>query len=66
MRLAVELIRAIVAVSDTLEQIINFEQFNDALTMGDVRVGEEPQADLACVNILDEFAQFRVRLDDFI
>ena len=40
MRLAVELVRAIVTVSNALEEIVDLQQFDDALAVRDVRVGE--------------------------
>lgn len=40
MRLAEELLGAIVAKGDTLEQVINSQQFHDSLSMRDVGICE--------------------------
>lgn len=56
--------RGIVAVRQSLELVVDPEQLYDALTMRLVGVGEQPQPDLAPVNILEELAQLGIRLDD--
>lgn len=63
-RLAVELVRSVVAVGDALEEIVDTQKLDNALSVVDVGIGEEPHPYFARVYVLEQRAQFRVWLDD--
>jgi hypothetical protein len=66
LRLADERHLGVVAERQPVEEVVNAQQPHDPLPVGDVGVGEEPQRDLALVDVLDEPAQLRVGLDDVL
>lgn len=56
--------RRVVAIRQALEQILDAEQLDNPLGVVDVGIGQEPEPDLARVDILEHLAQLRVGLDD--
>src|SRR4051794_33885581 len=56
-RLRHELLSSIVTVRDALEQVVHSKNLHHSLAVGDVRVGQEPELDLAAINVLQEFSE---------
>lgn len=54
--LADKFVGAIVAVSHAFEKIVNAQELDYSLAVIDVCISEQPQADFAGVNVLDELA----------
>lgn len=57
---------AVVAVCDTLEHILNTQQFHNSLRMIDIGVGEQPRLYLRGVQALQKLPQLRIRLQNMI
>lgn len=66
LRLADKSIGAIVAVGHAFEKIVNTQEPDYSLAVIDICISEQPQADFAGVNVLDELAQLWIRLDDVV
>ena len=66
MRLAVKLIGSIIAKRDTLEKIIDPQQFYHSLPMCNIGIREEPHLHLTFVNALEQTSQLLIRLDDIL
>lgn len=65
-RFADQRLLAVVAVGDAVEDIFHAEELDHALRVGDVRVGEEPGAELGAVDGLEETPERRVVRDDVV
>lgn len=64
MRFTKEILRPIIAIRDALKLILDFQQLDDAFSMRDVRIRKQPKPDFAAVDVLKQFSQSGVWLDD--